>query len=173
MKINQIKSWGVDVSNVILRNLPESLQRFHEQENSCSEEISRHLKLIPEALLGIQFLTQKVGIGNVWIIAKAEKKQIQAIRLAFNKLKFYNVTGLKRDQVLFVSERQDKIPVIKCLELEGYVDDRGEIIHSVQNFVKCPLWFCPDLKESDRWARQMNYSVRVISGWKQLMEMYH
>lgn len=172
MKLRQIKSWGIDIGNVIFRNLPESIQRAHEQDDSSPEEIIQQLHLIPDAIAGVRLLVQKVGAEHIWFVSKAGTKQIATTRLAFEKFKIYQQTGIKKDQILFVSSRRDKIPVIKSLGLEGYIDDRGEIIFSIQNFVKYPLWFCPDIKDADKWAHKMKYSVRVISGWRQFMEMY-
>lgn len=171
-KLHQVKTWGIDVGDVIFRNLPESMQVFHQQENSEPYEIAEHITLIPGVLPGLKMLVNKVGRDNVWLISKAVDNRVLATKLAFDKFKVFRNTGLKEDQVLFVPSRQDKSPVIKALELEGHIDDRGEIIFSVQKFVKCPLWFCPNSQDSDKWARQMNYSVRVVSGWKQIMEMY-
>lgn len=172
MKLHQINSWGIDVGNVIFHNLSESLQLFHQKEDSSPEEIVEQMSLIPDTLNGLKMLVGKVGKDNIWLFSKSGEKRIATTKLALERFKVYQSTGIKEDQVIFVPGRQDKIPIIKALELDGHIDDRGETIFSVQKFVKCPLWFCPNQKDADKWARKMKHSVRVVSGWKQLMEIY-
>ncbi|HLG28174.1 MAG TPA: hypothetical protein VI423_10350 [Paenisporosarcina sp.] len=169
MKLHEIKSWGVDVGNVLIRN---ASNRAIEQKQLTFKEVVNKLFLVPDALLGLRMLVQKVGPENVWIVSKATREQSAVTRLALERFRFYQTTGLRKDQVLFCPERKDKRPIIKALELEGHVDDRGEVIESIQSFVKCPIWFHPEEKETEEWASKIKYNVRVVSGWKQIMEIF-
>lgn len=172
MKINDVKSWGVDVGNVLIKNVPYNTQSSYLEKNTSPEVIVNNLQLIPDALVGLRFLVHHVGKENVWIISKASFEQAYITRLAFEKFRFYLTTGLDPEQVLFVPEKLDKLPVIKVLELEGHIDDRGEIIAGIQDIVKAPVWFRPEAKDSVRWLPGMKYNTRVISSWKKFMEIF-
>lgn len=172
MRLNEVKSWGIDIGNVLIKNIPYKTRQLYADHQIAPEVIVNHLQLLPDALLGLRFLVHQVGKQNVWIISKANNQQIPISRLAFQKFKIPQVTGFDMEQMLFVPERLDKAPVIQSLELEGHIDDRGEIIVSVQDIVKCPIWFKPDPKDSVRWVADMKYNIRVVSSWRQFMEMF-
>lgn len=169
MKINDVKSWGIDIGNVLIKNVSPKTWQYYAEHNVPAETIVNHLQLLPDALVGLRFLIHQVGRENVWIISKAKP---EIMRLAFEKFRIHMATGLDPDQVLFVPQRLDKIPVAKVLELEGFIDDRGEVISSLQSFVKCPIWFRPEPDESAMWIHQMNYNIRVVSSWHQLMDIF-
>lgn len=172
MKLHEVKSWGVDVGNVLFANIPIPIRDSLIAKKAKPEEYLKHYHLIPDALLGLRMLTQRVGPDNVWIISKAAKEQIALTRLAFDKFRIHPVTGLKKDQVLFCPERKDKRVIIKALELEGHIDDRGEVIDSIQTVIKNPIWFNPTPEDSLKWIPYIKYHVRVVSSWQQIMEMY-
>ncbi len=172
MKLSEVKSWGVDIGNVLIKNLPMKTQLLLTERKIPPQEVVKQLSLVPDALLGLRFLSQRVGPENVWIVSKASPHQREVSRLALEKFRFYPTTGLKPDQVLFCPERKDKRPIIKALDLEGHIDDRGEVIESIQKFVKCPVWFSPEEYDTAQWLYQVKYTVRVVSGWKQIMEMF-
>lgn len=172
MKIKDVNSWGVDIGNVILKNVPRETQQYYMERGLTPEQVVDRLQLVPDALLGLRFLVHKVGRENIWIISKADAIQSHISRLAFDKFRLCHTTGLDPEQILFVTERPDKTPVFKSLELEGCIDDHGEVISSVQDVVKCPVWFKPDAKYSAMWIPRMSYSVRVVSGWTHLLSLF-
>ncbi len=64
-----------------------------------------------------------------------------------------------------------KIAVITSLELHGCIDSCGEVLQEVQKNVQYPFWFTPASHDIERWVKKMQYSARVISGWRQFMEV--
>lgn len=172
MKIKDVKSWGIDIGNVLIKNVPYETQQYYWERQLTPDQVVNHLQLIPDALLGLRFLIHKVGKENVWVVSKANPIQAAISRLAFDKFKVYAATGLDPSQVLFVTERPDKVIVFKALELEGCVDDHGEVIALSQSVVKCPIWFKPNPKYSAQWIPQMRYSTRVVSGWTQFLTLF-
>lgn len=172
MRLHEVKSWGIDIGNVIIRNLPIKMRDSLEAKNASPEEILKHLHLVPDALLGVRMLTQHVGPDNVWIISKANRLQTAVSKFAFDKLKIHQTTGIRKDQLLFCPDKQDKRVIIQALGLEGHIDDRGEIIESIQGLIKCPIWFAPESEDSAEWLPRIRYSVRVVSSWKQVVDMF-
>lgn len=170
MKPIEVQNWGVDIGNVILRGLTINDQKLSEQIPVA--DLARMAQLVPEALNGLKFLTDVVGPDNVWLIAKAKQKHIEAMRLAFKKFNVYDVTGVKEDQVLFVPDASDKQILLKALELNGHIDDSGEVISLIGSFLPCPIWFAPEESDTIRWLHKIKYNVRVVSGWKQFKQLF-
>lgn len=172
MKVSEVKVWGVDIGNVLIKNVPYSTQQYWKDKGASSAFIVNQLQLVSDALLGLRFLAQRVGPENVWVVSKANTEQRVISRLALEKFRVPLITGLKMDQVLFVTERADKLPVLKTLEVEGHIDDHGEVISSIQDAVPAPIWFNPEKKHSEDWVSKMHLNVRVVSGWQQLLQMF-
>ncbi len=171
MKISLIKKWGIDIDNVILLNLSESI--FYKLDDYSPEEIVQYIKIVPGALDGIKMLIKHVGVENVWLLSKADDRQRKIIKLAFEKFRIFKNSKLPKDQLIMVPEKNDKITVIRSLELEGLIDNQGQTIFGIQQFVKHPFWFAPDKLDIECWVHKLNCSVRVVSGWKQFMEIYN
>lgn len=164
-----ITSWGIDINKIILSDISESMP-YHLEDYSA-EEIAQYARFIPKSVNAIRVLLRKVGPDNVWIFCVGDDKQKKVIRASLAKLDFYRQTGLKKEQLIFVSDIKDKITVVTSLELQGYIDNCGEAIQKVQKNVKYPFWFAPTSQDVERWVKKMQYSVRVVSGWRQFMEI--
>lgn len=171
MKLSSIKNWCIDVNNVILSN--QSAHMFYKLDDYSPNEIVHYMRLVPNALEGIKMLTRQVGLDNVWFLSKADNKQRDIIRLAFDKFRINYLTGIAKDQLIFVPEDRDKVVIARSLELEGLIDNEGAAIFAAQDIVTHPFWFAPAKTDIERWVHRLNCSVRVVSGWKQLIEMYH
>lgn len=162
-------TWGIDVSKVILRDVSETMP--YELEDYSAEEIAQYAKFVPGAVNAVKTLIKKFGSDNIWLLCKANDKQKKIFRASLSKLDFYRQTGFKKEQLIFVSDSEDKAVVASSLELKGYIDDRGAAIHAVQKNVQYPFWFAPTAQEVEQWVKKMKYSVRVVSGWKQFVEI--
>jgi hypothetical protein len=159
MKFSEIKKWGVDIGNVIIKN--GSYVEPWKMEN---------IQLIPDCLIGVKFLIDKVGSDNVWIISKASLPQQNTSKQFLNELGFHKEAGLKYDHVLFCLERLEKAPIIKELNIQGHLDDRGEIIESIQKSITCPIWFNPDPEDYHKWNCRIDNEIPIINSWKEFME---
>lgn len=171
MKISLIKKWGIDINNVILFNLSENM--FYKLDDYSPEEIVQYIRIIPGALDGIRMLIKQVGSDNLWFLTKADDRQKKIIRLAFEKFRIFQNFKIPKDQLIMVPEKRDKVTIIRSLELEGLIDNQGQTIFGVQQIVEHPFWFAPDKLDIECWVRKLNCSVRVVSGWKQFMEIYN
>jgi hypothetical protein len=151
MKYADIKSWGCDIGNVIVENGSNNL--------------------IPDCFDGIKHLIDSVGSENVFIISKASIAQQRLSRIFLGDFGFYSV-GLLPGNVRFCLERLEKAPIIRELELQGHIDDRGEIIHSIQDFVQCPIWFRPGEDDYGLWTSKIRGDVYMFYSWKELIETW-
>jgi hypothetical protein len=78
---------------------------------------------------------------DVWLISKCGKK-IQDRSLAWlEAYEFFEVTGVKPEQVIFCRQRKEKSPIAESLALRVFIDDRVDIISSMENIVAHPILF--------------------------------
>lgn len=160
MKLSQATRWGVDIGNVLIEN----------GSYSSYQEVSR-MRFIPDSIQGLSFLVAKVGADNVHIISKATIEQSKLSELILRDV-ICPQTGLLIKNVDFCLERLDKEPIIKRLNLQGHIDDRGQIINSVQDFLMCPVWFNPVWYDQIDWQDKMNAKVSRVNTWQQIMKMW-
>lgn len=163
IKPSKVKRWGVDIGNVLVHNFNVNT----EFSKLTWEEISKNGgEVIAGAIDGLKKLVDKVGSDNVWIVSKVSPAQQKVSEFILEHINIYEKTGLKRDHVRFCLERKDKAPIIKELNLDGHIDDRGEVIESIQSFVSCPIWFNPENSDILEWGPNINIkSVLTVVGW--------
>lgn len=162
MKSTDVKRWGVDIGNVLIENFAKDIK---DESKVTWENISKNGRLIPGAIEGLKFLIEKVGADNVWIISKVSPIQQKVIEMVFENLNICEKTGLLPDHIRFCLERKDKAPIIKELGLEGHIDDRGEVMESLQGFLPCPIWFNPSKKDYMEWNKYVSSQVLMVPNW--------
>jgi hypothetical protein len=158
MKFSEVRRCGVDIGNVIVKN-----------GSYTSKLTIDNAELVPGSVQGVKFLVNKVGTSNVWIVSKASLEQQESSKIFLERFGLYSTAGLSHDHVRFCLERLDKAPIIKELDLQGHIDDRGEVIESIQNFVPCPVWFNVELSDYDKWNCRLKDSVPLFSSWEEFL----
>jgi hypothetical protein len=173
MKVTEVERWGVDIGNVLLWNVPENLRIALETDEMSVEDMVEHLEEVPGAMQGLQFLIDRVGAERVWIISKASALQEAVSRLAL-KSKFPLATNLGFDlsHLRFCLEKIDKAPILQELGIQGHIDDRGEVIASIQSFVPCPLWLHPEDWDYELWRDRVTHRAVLVQTWQQILEMF-
>lgn len=168
IKPNKVKRWGVDIGNVLVHNFRTSI----DFSQLTWEEITKSGgEVLPGALEGLKALIDKVGADNVWIVSKVSPAQQQVSEFILDHINVYEVTGLKRENVRFCLEKKDKAPIIKELNLDGHIDDRGEVIESVQSFLPCPIWFNPERADMLEWDERVSKKVLMVFSWGAIMAL--
>lgn len=165
MKPSDVKCWGVDIGNVLIENFVKDIK---DESKITWEAISKNGRLISGAIEGLKFLIEKVGPDNVWIVSKVSPIQQKVSEMVFENLKICEKTGLLSDHIRFCLERKDKAPIIKKLGLEGHIDDRGEVIESLQVFLPCPIWFNPSKKDYTEWNKYVSSQVLMVPNWSNI-----
>jgi len=95
----------------------------------------------PEALISIKLYVEKLKPENVYILSKAKDKWIKANIELFERLDFYNVTGVTKDNVIFVDEYVDKRKKCEQLDITYMIDDSVKVIRFMQDINTTPIWF--------------------------------
>ncbi|HVI42695.1 MAG TPA: hypothetical protein VM577_18810 [Anaerovoracaceae bacterium] len=163
-----VKRWGVDIGNVLVENFNIKIT---DPSQVTWENVKGNGRLVPGAIEGLKLLIDKVGAENVWIVSKVSPIQQMVSELVLKELQVCERTGMRPEQIRFCLERKDKAPIIKELQLEGHIDDRGEVIDSLQNFLPCPIWFAPSQKDMLEWDDYISQKVLMVFGWAGIIAM--
>ena len=93
---------------------------------------------IPDSFESIRLLAEEF---DVWIISKCGQKVQDRSLLWLAEYRFFEKTGVNPEQVLFCRKRTDKAPLAQSLGLRVFIDDRADIIASMEEAVEFPLLF--------------------------------
>eukprot|EP01080_Neovahlkampfia_damariscottae_P003550 gene3550-6285_t len=94
------------------------------------------------ALMSIKLAVEKYGAENIFVVSKAKNFWIKQNLELFEKLNFYEITGMKKENIYFVDEFKDKKE--KCLQLgiNFMIDDEAKVIRScLESKVITPIWY--------------------------------
>lgn len=78
---------------------------------------------------------------DVWLISKCGQKVQDKTLLWFTHHRFFELTGVKPEQVIFCRKRNEKAGIAESLGLQAFIDDRKDIIDSMQGVVERPVLF--------------------------------
>ena len=94
------------------------------------------------ALVTIKLAIEKFGKENIFIISKAKYEWIKSNLELFEKLNFYEVTGVKKDHVHFVDEFEDKKDKCTKLGVTYMIDDEIKVVKFCSESDSIvPIWF--------------------------------
>ncbi len=123
-----------DLKNLIL--YPDVADAIH-------DFLVRHTRLIPDAVLGMQRLVQKVGANNVWIVSRVSNGMAENINRAMMlESGIIHETGLSPDHVIFVEQDEQKASVCARLGIDGFIDDSPLVLAAMKD-VPCVVFFGP------------------------------
>jgi hypothetical protein len=132
MKMEKVRI-GIDIGKVIIGGAAE------QPDTSFFSDNFLETPPVPKAFESIQLLAKDF---DVWLISKCGQK-IQDRSMAWLKTyKFFELTGVKSEQVIFCRQRKEKAPIAASLELRVFIDDRVDIISSMEEIVDFPILFC-------------------------------
>jgi len=79
--------------------------------------------------------------GRVWLVSKCGKRVEARTRTWLAHHRFFDVTGLDREHLLFCRARTDKAPICARLRVTCFVDDRLDILASMEGIARTRLLF--------------------------------
>jgi hypothetical protein len=124
------KRIGIDIGNVIVGGGGEDTSFF-------SDNFLKTPK-IDGAFEAIQSLAEEF---DVWLLSKCGQT-VQDKSLAWLlHHDFYKTTGVNPEQVIFCRQRNQKAGIAKNLGFRAFIDDRNDIIDSMEGIVDQPILF--------------------------------
>lgn len=122
---------GIDIGNVIIGGVGAEDTSFFTDDYLATPEIKNAFESI--TLLNSQH--------DVWLLSKCGEK-VQARTLEWLKdRRFFDITGVDPEKVLFCRKRPQKAGIAKDHEFSVFIDDREDIIQSMEGTVQLPILF--------------------------------
>lgn len=122
---------GIDIGKVIIGGEGEADTSFFDDNYLMTPEVAG-------AFTAIRTLSEKF---DVWIISKCGTKVQERTLEWLLSREFYTKTQVAPEQVLFVKKRPQKAPLAEELGLVAFIDDREDIIASMQGKIPHPILF--------------------------------
>jgi hypothetical protein len=149
---------GIDFGGVITRRVEghQDTSFFGEQYITSPAE--------PGAFDGIKDITTDVGAENVWIVSKASQHtQLKTVNW-LNASGFFELTGMKPDNIRFTHKRHDKAGVAKELGLTHFIDDSAEVLTYLSGLVTYLFLYNPS-QESLKASKKIIPPPSVSYDW--------
>lgn len=146
-----MKILGLDFGNVISKEKPLSMSR---DENFMDREY------VEDALTTIQKITP--WFEDVWIVSKCSEASEVLIPQWLKRQNFYEITGIKPQNIRFCRERADKAVICKELGIDCFIDDRMEVLSHMKNM---DLKFALNPMDADRFPDK---SVDIVKSWTEI-----
>lgn len=121
---------GIDIGGVIV-------QRAGLGDTSFEQE---HLKTppMPDAFETIARLASE---HDVWIISKCYPRMQRLSRQWLEHGRFFEITGVRRDRLLFCLKRPEKALIARELGLDAFIDDREDVLEAMVGVVPRRILF--------------------------------
>ena len=189
MKLREVKRWGIDIGNVIVKNFSREDRHCievlakdfcsrnpggaeHELLHVLDESLRKYAKLVPDAVRGVKKLVTISGPENVFVVSRAKGLERSVNRRLLTLFNIPGETGLRLNNVCFVDERQDKAGVCKDLLIDGHIDDNGEVLHALAGTVSQIVWFSPTLEDLTKWSPKLPKDVHIVHCWAHFWQKY-
>jgi len=153
---------GVDIGNVIInhRLSDPNDKTLHEERYStipASEGVFEALKKLNEYFK-----------GEIYLISKATPWAEEKVKFWLTDNVFYEKTGLKPSNIIFVRERHEKDLICQKLGITHFIDDRLEVLsHMIESTPHLYL-FQPDEKEVKEFEKFLP-KVTVVNSWDEIL----
>lgn len=181
MKISKVRRWSVDFGNVLVENIaPEKRQKIYllweeMKLKHDTEELDKFLivnsLLVPNALTGLQTLISHKGPENIFIVSRASGIERLINYRIFTCHRFAALTGFLPEHIYFVDTFKEKVEVCHSLNIEGHIDDRGEVLLHMRGVIPCLIWFSPSQRDISRWSQELQDKTMRVSGWNDLLPL--
>lgn len=123
---------GIDIGKVIIGGASELPDTSFFSDNFLATPP------VSEAFESIQLLANTF---DIWLISKCGQKIQERSLVWLESYEFFESTGVKPEQVVFCRQRKEKAPIAQSLELRVFIDDRVDIISSMEGMVEHPILF--------------------------------
>jgi len=151
---------GIDFGKVIMCPTIEGVNdtRFL----GCTLDDAMQTPAAPGAISAIAELVELFE-GGVWIVSKCGPSVEKKSRAWLEHNRFYEQTGLSRENLRFCLKRHDKAPICKKLGIDNFIDDRLDVLLPMQGHVRRLLLFgeqAPSLR-IPHWAQS-------VANWREV-----
>ncbi|OGL62540.1 hypothetical protein A3C09_00130 [Candidatus Uhrbacteria bacterium RIFCSPHIGHO2_02_FULL_47_44] len=122
---------------------------------------------LPGAFEVIHKLVAQFGPENVFLVSKCGPRVQEKSLTWLAHHNFWKQTGMNPRAYRFCLRRPEKAAICKTLGITHFIDDRAEILVSMQGIVTHRYMFNPTDRELQRYAEHMQ-GEQVVRSWQEL-----
>ncbi len=126
---------GVDIGRVIIAGDGPDTSFV-----SGSDEDALRTPEIAGATEALARLHRAVG-GRLWLVSKCGARVQERTRRWLGHRRFFETTGIDASNLFFCRTRPEKAPICARLGITCFVDDRSDVLESMDGIVPHRLWF--------------------------------
>ncbi|CAJ1376391.1 unnamed protein product [Effrenium voratum] len=159
---------GFDIGGVIVRHR----DMFDSEVDTAGLTGEDYLEVqaAPLALESLAAVVACLGAGNVHIISKCGPETESRTRQWMDKTGFFEKTGIQRENLHFCRDVKDKAPIVAELRLDGFVDDRIDVLRPMLSLPGVrPLLFMPNQEVLGRSPVFWIPRVEKLAGWASVL----
>lgn len=150
---------GVDIGGVIIDRVnDESDTSFFSDNYLLSTEVQDVFETLADL--------RKRFKERIHLVSKCGKRTQEKTLNWLNHKHFYDITGIATEKVWFCRERKGKAPICERLGVTHFVDDRLEILGSL-NTVDSRYLFRPNEEEVLKFAHHLPL-VKRVNEWREI-----
>lgn len=111
--------------------------------------------------------------NNVYIVSRVTSEQRERAIIWLEERDFYNITGIKKENVYFCFDRRDKSIFQKGLDINVFIDDRPDCLIPMENNV-IKILFNPWKGDLEKYLDEINNmkNLTIVQNWKQIGELF-
>ncbi len=153
---------GVDIGGVIIDRVNDNT------DTSFFRDKYLETTAVPGAFDSLARLANNSFKDSIYLISKCGLDIQRKTRAWLEHHRFYEITGIKRENLRFCSKRNEKADICKELGVTHFVDDRLEVLSYLIGEVEWLYLF----RQSDRgrdWDKYLSY-VKPLEEWSALTD---
>lgn len=128
-------------------------------------------KPFPDAFEVISQLTKK--FNNIYVVSRVNSDQRERAIKWLEDEKFYDLTGIKRENIYYCFDRRDKGIFQKGLDIDYFIDDRPSCLYGMETHV-IKFLFNPwpdDLIKYEAEIKEIKNLI-IVNNWKEIGEFF-
>ena len=153
---------GVDIGGVIIDRANDN------SDTSFFSDNYLRTTAVPGAFDALRQLVDKRFRDNVFLVSKCGQFVQEKTLRWLDHHRFYELTGVKRDQVRFCRERNEKAGICGMIGATHFIDDRLEVLGNLTR-VKNLYLFQPRPHEVRRFSHFLN-RVTQVNSWQEILQ---
>lgn len=116
------------------------------------------------APLSFEVISRLVKRGDtIFIISKVNSEQRERAQKWLKKVKFFEKTGVKPENLYYCFEKRDKAMFVKSLKINVMIDDRAEVMLHLPKKVR-KLLICPERDELREFGKGIP-NMKIVNEW--------
>lgn len=156
---------GIDVGGVIMDRANDDTDTSFFSDNYLQTTA------VAGAVASIVELVEQYGAPNIYIVSKAGDKTQKRTWEWMDHKRFFDTTGMLRENVHFCAERKDKADICGDLGITDFIDDKIEVLSYMDSRVVGLIAFDPTPFELKRFReyRDLMGRVKVLKNWTDVL----